>query len=92
MTAPSYKELNGLRQRNPDLKTLLAVGGWRFGSQKFSLMANNASTRQTFVSSAVAFLREHAFDGLVLDWQYPGYRNGNAMDRENLVVLCKVRL
>ncbi|PVD37833.1 hypothetical protein C0Q70_00435 [Pomacea canaliculata] len=85
----SYKELNGLRQRNPGLKTLLAVGGWRFGSQKFSLMANNTSTRQTFVSSAVAFLREHAFDGLVLDWQYPGYRNGNAMDRQNLIALCK---
>ncbi|XP_047609878.1 chitotriosidase-1 isoform X4 [Phacochoerus africanus] len=38
-----YKDFNGLKKMNPKLKTLLAVGGWNFGTQKnldfLSLMA-----------------------------------------------------
>ncbi|KAK7483787.1 hypothetical protein BaRGS_00025003, partial [Batillaria attramentaria] len=85
----TYKEFNNLRMRNPDLKTLISVGGWNFGSKKFSQMAGVAAVRSRFVTSAVRFLRQHGFDGLDIDWEYPGLRGGSPKDRNNLVMLCK---
>lgn len=73
------------------MKTLAAVGGWSFASSKFSAMADDPVMRNNFVTSAVAFLRQHGFDGLDLDWEYPGLRGGSAKDRDNFVLLCKVK-
>lgn len=32
----AYKRFNGLKQLNPELKTLIAIGGWNEGSEKYS--------------------------------------------------------
>ena len=66
-----YDRVTGLKGRNPNLKVLLAIGGWSFGTAKFKEVAKNRFTRQTFVFSAVEFLRENRFDGLDMDWEYP---------------------
>nr|KAG5697191.1 hypothetical protein BaRGS_002200 [Batillaria attramentaria] len=52
-------------------------------------MAGVAAVRSRFVTSAVRFLRQHGFDGLDIDWEYPGLRGGSPKDRNNLVMLCK---
>jgi chitinase len=39
-------------------------------------MVTNPSTRAKFVSTSVTFLKKYNFDGLDLDWEYPGSRNG----------------
>jgi hypothetical protein len=49
-------------------KILLAVGGWNHGSGKFSDMVQDAAKRATFVTTTIAFLQKHKFDGLDLDW------------------------
>uniref|UniRef100_A0A2R9AZ16 Chitinase-3-like protein 1 n=1 Tax=Pan paniscus TaxID=9597 RepID=A0A2R9AZ16_PANPA len=79
-----YGMLNTLKNRNPNLKTLLSVGGWNFGSQRFSKIASNTQSRRTFIKSVPPFLRTHGFDGLDLAWLYPGRR-----DKQHFTTLIK---
>ncbi|GIX71301.1 chitotriosidase-1 [Caerostris darwini] len=85
----AYKRFNGLKRKNPQLKTLIAIGGWNEGSPKYSRMARSASSRRTFINSCVQFLQKYGFDGLDLDWEYPALRGGVPEDKGNFVQLVK---
>jgi chitinase len=60
-----------LRRANPNLKLDLSVGGWTLG-EGFGWMAKDATRRKAFVDSAVRFLQQFDFDGIDIDWEYPG--------------------
>ena len=85
-----YKKVNELKQTNPNLKTLLAVGGWNMGSIPFSEVVATKQTRQKFISSSIQFLRARNFDGLDISWEYPTKRNSPADDQEKFGLLLKV--
>lgn len=80
-----YDRIEQLKKANPKLKTLLAIGGWSFGTQKFKEMSKTRYSRQTFIYSAVPFLRQRNFDGLDIDWEYPA----GTEDKKNYVLLLK---
>ena len=86
----NYKKFVGLKQYNPALKTMVAVGGWNEGSKRFTEMVEDPGNRQAFVRSSVKFCRTHGFDGLDLDWEYPTFRDGGRPeDREGYALLIK---
>ena len=71
--AAKIATLIGLKAKNPDLKVLYSVGGWVWSDQ-FSTMAAYESSRKKFAESCVELLKKHEFDGVDLDWEYPGQR------------------
>ncbi len=62
-----YTRTMDLKKSN-NVKVLLAVGGWNFGSGLFSDMVANEDLRKGFVQQATQFIRDHKFDGLDIDW------------------------
>jgi chitinase len=66
-----FAQLRELKKKHPHLRTLISVGGWT-DSGGFYEMAKTPQTRATFATSAAAFAKRHGFDGVDIDWEYPG--------------------
>lgn len=62
---------------NPNLRIMAVFGGWDEGSEKFSQIAANSGNRSIFIKTTVAFCQKYGFDGVDLDWCYPGKMNSN---------------
>lgn len=89
----NLKQLWKLKEKNPNLKTMISIGGWTW-SNRFSDVAATAATREVFANSAVDFIRKYKMDGVDLDWEYPvsGGLAGNSYrpeDKQNYVLLLQ---
>ncbi|WP_378732472.1 glycosyl hydrolase family 18 protein [Nocardia brasiliensis] len=83
----NFKQLKQLKAKHPNLKVLLAIGGWTY-SKYFSDVSATDAARKKFVSSCIdMFIKGNlpkqngfggpgtgkgVFDGFDLDWEYPG--------------------
>lgn len=65
-----------MKQKNRNLKVLLAVGGYGW-SQKFGPVASDSVKRAAFVSSAVELMGNWGMDGIEIDWEYPNDKASN---------------
>lgn len=88
---PKLEALVQQKKRNPDLKVMIACGGW--GADGFSDMALTPEGRTKFITSASAFIAKYKLDGLDMDWEYPGISGAGTMardvDTKNFTALMK---
>lgn len=72
------------------IKLVPSIGGWN-DSYNFPSIAANSVKRQVFVNSCVALIETYHFDGIDLDWEYPGYapNGGTPQDKQNFTLLLQ---
>lgn len=74
----NFGQLIRAKAAQPGLKILPSIGGWTL-SDPFHHLAGDPARRATFIASAIQFLQTYTFfDGIDLDWEYPGGGGANA--------------
>ncbi|KQM78901.1 glycoside hydrolase [Pedobacter sp. Leaf216] len=82
-----------LKKRNPDLKVMIAMGGWS-GCKDCSEVFSRADGRKTFAKTTKQILDFFHADGIDMDWEYPavmgfpGHRY-TVDDKQNFTLLIK---
>ncbi|XP_021358847.1 probable chitinase 10 [Mizuhopecten yessoensis] len=84
-----YRRVQALKAVQPHLVVLLAIGGWSHGTNAFSDTVATPHNILTFSSNAVKYLRKYKFDGLDLDWEFPGSRGSPPIDKFRFTSLVK---
>lgn len=86
----------GLKVINPNLKVLASVGGWAFNDpgptqQEFHNICLTRQSRKKFIDSVAQYLKTYNFDGVDIDYEYPGAddRGGKPEDTENFLLLVQ---
>jgi len=78
-----------IKRHHPHVKLLLALGGWNDSRlAKYSELLSDSGKRKAFVKHAVSFINDWGFDGLDLDYEYPGH-DGAATDKEGFTALVQ---
>ncbi|KAM7204861.1 family 18 glycosyl hydrolase [Rhypophila sp. PSN 637] len=93
----AYNQLVDLKEKAPGLKVWLAIGGWTFSDNNtvtqplWNEVSKNAANRNKFISGLIKFMSDQGYDGVDLDWEYPGAgdRGGKQEDVDNFVHLVK---
>ena len=70
------------------VRVMLSLGGWE-DSDNFPAIAASAPLRAAFCHSCMEAIRQHGFDGIDVDWEFPGYvdHKGTPADREHFTLL-----
>lgn len=76
----TYQQLNNLKKKAPKLKTLVSIGGGA-GAGGFPATVRNDTSRAAFIKQSLTFLDQYGFDGLDVDWEFPGWNGDPAEDK-----------
>jgi chitinase len=96
--APNYKKYE-FHDTSKGLVTLAhqagtevmpSIGGWTL-SNNFPVIAADATLRTRFAQQCKDLARDYDFDGVDIDWEYPGYadHDGTPQDRDNYILLLQ---
>jgi chitinase len=71
-------------------KVMVSIGGWTFSDQ-FPGIAADPVKRKKFADECVRLIKQYKFDGIDIDWEFPGYadHNGGPADKENFTLLMQ---
>ncbi|KAK2611936.1 hypothetical protein QQS21_002042 [Conoideocrella luteorostrata] len=73
-----FQEVADLKKTNPSLQIFVSLGGWTFSDNGtatqpvFGNIARSSAYRQKFAINVLKFLNTYGYDGVDIDWEYPG--------------------
>ena len=69
---------------------ILSIGGWETSSN-FPQVSADPPKRENFAHWCVKHIQQFGFDGIDIDWEFPGYiqHKGTDQDRENFTILLQ---
>jgi GH18 family chitinase len=72
------------------VKVLPSIGGWTL-SNNFPAIAADPVKRNNFAQACANLITTYGFDGIDLDWEYPGYapHSGTPQDFQNFTLLLQ---
>lgn len=90
-----FSQLTAVKARAPDTLFFVSIGGWNFNNndtntQKvFSTIASTSANRRKFATNIFNFCTQYGFDGVDIDWEYPGAsdRGGVPADVQNFPLM-----
>ena len=92
----AWSNINVVNQKNkyPNLKVLVSLGGWG-GCETCSDVFSSKDAREEFAKSTAEIIKFYNADGIDLDWEYPAIPGppGHAFrdeDRDNFTDLIKL--
>jgi chitinase len=93
----TFTDFAALKAKNPALELFVSIGGWTFSDNEtatqpvFGNIARSAANCQTFANNVLQFLNTYGYDGVDIDWEYPGApdRGGKPDDTKNYVLMLE---
>lgn len=85
-----YQRTLALKRQNPQLRVLLAVGGWKIGSKPFLQMMQSQYTMKIWSQNVIRYLRRYGFDGLDMDWEFPAVRGSPPRHKHDFTTMMKI--
>ncbi|XP_017770877.1 PREDICTED: chitinase-3-like protein 2 isoform X2 [Nicrophorus vespilloides] len=76
--AKNCRAIVDLKLENPDLQVLISVGGAGDVNGFIKMVLNHANRKQ-FIKSVLDLMKEFKFDGVDLDWEFPGNNSTERM-------------
>ncbi|KAI0890230.1 chitotriosidase-1 [Annulohypoxylon maeteangense] len=89
-------DIKNLKSRNSQLEVFVSIGGWTFSDNEtatqplFPEIAADASKRQKFADNLVGFMIRYGFDGVDLDWEYPGAPDRGGLEEDDIANFVKL--
>lgn len=75
----------------PHIEPILSIGGW--GADGFSQAAATAQGRAAFAEDALKLMETYGFQGVDIDWEYPGSSDADvassSADKKNFTLLLR---
>lgn len=83
-------DIKHLKSRSSELQVFVSIGGWTFSDNDtatqavFPAIAADPAKRQTFANNLVSFMTRYGFDGVDLDWEYPGAPDRGGLEEKDI--------
>ncbi len=73
-----------------NVKVIASIGGWSWSSD-FPAIAADKTKRERFALSCLGLIHKYNFDGIDIDWEFPGGKmhNGSPADKNNFSLLLE---